>query len=709
MRKSFLHLILFLAISLFLSQSKAVADFKYPEAYNKDILPLQALLEKGMLFYKQGNYEASLEYLMAVTDSLDMNMNGWSMSIAPLKYLMGVTDSTNFYSIKNKNEIYFTISKCFGHTGDVLSAIHYLIPVISGTNNIVLLRSAILDGIKYFYIEHSYNLMNVINSGINRMGDVSDDDFDFSAGWFYLLAGYPISAQTFFVKIKDNTDTGLKARYLLAVALLKQGKKKKSQDIFTGLINEKTLARNREPYILSLLSIARILYDAGDFKDAMTFYDQVPSTSEYYTDALYEGSWAAQKANDFAKALELVDKLIADKMPSLDKLKAKVLKGYILVKLKKYDQATDYFNDVIDQYDQAIHILKTNPSLDVLKNSKNWTAANVGSFIRSSSFYNQINNIYNKSAMVYPNMNGLNSFVKESKMQLDQDIFLNDKLLRGYSVGVEDAEDSVLRILLSEYFNSAKDKISILKSFDYAGLSRELMMRYFMTLSSASMEDINLPAYAKAHENTFYVYDPYKNMMNLGRDISKARTNSLNLQMMMVMKDGLLNDKTKPVMHAVQKDESMLAGIKQTMETLIDYKYRDASNEALELNNTYTSLTSVWLKYADGLTLKDVYSNIAGSLEVLASQATIAFIDVRTLSKEAYTERINKAYNESEKDVKNITNKYTNMRKHEAGIVGTLPTTTTINIERGNLNSLKGYLNRLKENMNKLKEMEKHI
>ncbi|MCL4557959.1 MAG: hypothetical protein M1491_04915 [Deltaproteobacteria bacterium] len=678
------------AASVLLCAAGSRADKKYPSViyYNNmkvAVSPVDVLLNNGLILSNSGNYEDGLIYLTAVVSSPD------------------------FERMENKDSILYVLSQDFASTGDRENAVHYLIPVIRSTTDRTLLRSSVLKGIKYFSQDRDSGLASAIGYGIARMGDVDDDEFNFSAGWFLSLAGYPASATTFLKKVARDPSLVSDAAYLRAVALLKQGDAASAEAIFSELVGDKAIAAGSKIYVLSRLSLARMYYDKGDFRNAMSLYLQIPQTSSYYVDALYEAFWAAQKINDFQGALDIANRLISLRTPSLLKLKAMLQKGYVITELKQYDTATDYFSETIRQYNRAVDILKSVPPPAQLARSRNWVAREIGAYIMQTPVYTRMLGVYAKAMMIYGGLKGMGAYMEDSESALGQDIFLNEKSLRGYSMAIADDRDSLLRLILARHFGDAENKLSLLSAFKDASLAREMLMRYYVTLSFTDLNSLRPAGWEKKQGRPFYVYDPYEGAMALEKGLNEVRALSLDVQQSMASRNNYIGDTSERILSTISSERALLAGINTTLNDLIENKYADASRETKDMDASYHSVAESWFSSASNRTVKDMYTDIAESLTILASQAEVAFIDTRMLSKEAYTERINREYSESEKEVNSITKRYHGVRMQEEKIVGTIPTTTTIEVRRGDQGRLNEYLQALKDRLKGLKAMGEQI
>lgn len=101
---------------------------------------------------------------------------------------------------------------------------------------------------------------------------------------------------------------------------------------------------------LANLALGRVLYEGGKYDEALDRYQEVARESENYIESLYEIAWVHVRKGqwELAKnAAELVDELAPESTLAPE---AKILKGHLLLKLKRYDDAHETYIGVINKY-----------------------------------------------------------------------------------------------------------------------------------------------------------------------------------------------------------------------------------------------------------------------------------------------------------------------------------------------------------------------
>src|SRR5262249_29406690 len=108
----------------------------------------------------------------------------------------------------------------------------------------------------------------------------------------------------------------------------------------------------REQRIVELghLGVARLLVESGKINEAVDEYQAVTQDSPNFPEALYEMAWAKVRAEDWVGARNAIDILLLVAPDSPLAPEAQILQGHLLLKLKRYGEATDTYNGVIGTY-----------------------------------------------------------------------------------------------------------------------------------------------------------------------------------------------------------------------------------------------------------------------------------------------------------------------------------------------------------------------
>jgi tetratricopeptide (TPR) repeat protein len=99
-----------------------------------------------------------------------------------------------------------------------------------------------------------------------------------------------------------------KAKFLQGISYVRQEQPKPAVEAFKDLLRVTVDTPHPTEDLkyfnqLAILSMARVFYSTGQFKQALKYYDQIPLDSVLWLDALFESSWAWFRIQNHEKAL----------------------------------------------------------------------------------------------------------------------------------------------------------------------------------------------------------------------------------------------------------------------------------------------------------------------------------------------------------------------------------------------------------------------
>lgn len=128
---------------------------------------------------------------------------------------------------------------------------------------------------------------------------------------FYLLGtrlyeqGKLTEARKYFGQVSDKSDLYTRSKYFEGVIYVKQEKLKSAVRSFTDVVKTKGEAQTQQELVeldrlrdLSILQIAGVYYSIERFQDANTWFNNVPRSSVYWPQAVFESAWTNYMLSD---------------------------------------------------------------------------------------------------------------------------------------------------------------------------------------------------------------------------------------------------------------------------------------------------------------------------------------------------------------------------------------------------------------------------
>src|SRR5262249_29526704 len=143
----------------------------------------------------------------------------------------------------------------------------------------------------------------------------------------------------------------LPSLYLLGALRVQDGDWNGALERFRAVTATKPQDEREERIVeLGHLGVARLLVESGKINEAVDEYQAVTQDSPNFPEALYEMAWAKVRAEDWVGARNAIDILLLVAPDSPLAPEAQILQGHLLLKLKRYGEATDTYNGVIGTY-----------------------------------------------------------------------------------------------------------------------------------------------------------------------------------------------------------------------------------------------------------------------------------------------------------------------------------------------------------------------
>lgn len=176
------------------------------------------------------------------------------------------------------------------------------------------------------------------------------------------------AARPWFQRAARDAEYALVARYFEGVTLAADGDIADAREVFTTLVAQSPSTPEDSRVVdLGHLALGRLAYEERQFDLAIDHYLQLPRTSPYFERSLYELTWSLVSKESYQAALRNLDiLLISDPDPRFVP-EAKLLMADLSMRLRQYDQARLWFNDIIATFTpvrtELVSFIESQPDL----------------------------------------------------------------------------------------------------------------------------------------------------------------------------------------------------------------------------------------------------------------------------------------------------------------------------------------------------------
>lgn len=195
----------------------------------------------------------------------------------------------------------------------------------------------------YFRAKYLYNRAVPVNQVLNAPADRAIRGIDQARleqarqGFLRIASG---TAYSLRAKYFVGTIYILRAEYVDAIAALR-----------TVLGHEPANEAEAEVVELTYLALARLYYETGQQEQAVDAYRAVPQTSDKFDAALYELAWTYIAMGDAVQAERALEVLSIAAPESPLNADGKVLRGELLARAARYNEADAVFDEVREQFE----------------------------------------------------------------------------------------------------------------------------------------------------------------------------------------------------------------------------------------------------------------------------------------------------------------------------------------------------------------------
>ncbi|MFW5876189.1 MAG: tetratricopeptide repeat protein [Myxococcota bacterium] len=158
-------------------------------------------------------------------------------------------------------------------------------------------------------------------------------------------------ARRAFEAVADGSPYYAQARYFIGVIHTLRNEFPQAIEAFRRVLRSRATTPEQERVVdLTQLALGRLYYETDRIQQAVEAYQAVPRTSPHFTTALYEIAWAYIRVGDSTKADRALEVLsvVAPESPYIPD--AKVLRGNLLLRNGRLEDASEVFGEVRQQF-----------------------------------------------------------------------------------------------------------------------------------------------------------------------------------------------------------------------------------------------------------------------------------------------------------------------------------------------------------------------
>jgi tetratricopeptide (TPR) repeat protein len=179
-------------------------------------------------------------------------------------------------------------------------------------------------------------------------------------GRYWYQMGEFGKARSFFKGVSADSDLKVNSEFFSGITFVRQRKAMPASKAFLKIVErydgQLFLDDDEERFLnLAWLSLARIYYSTKHWDSAITAWNKIPQSSEYYLDAQFEESWAYFQVDNYSRALGNIHTLQSPYFRESFYPEAVILKAVIFFDQCLYDDA----KLVVDQFRMDFEPVKT--------------------------------------------------------------------------------------------------------------------------------------------------------------------------------------------------------------------------------------------------------------------------------------------------------------------------------------------------------------
>jgi len=289
-------------------------------------LDLASRLADGQLRYMLGEYEAAAIMLGEIVDG-EIYVGRPGYTDARYLYADSLFLSRNYYMARRHfQEIVRERDPVYG-----LDAARRLLEVAFALND--------------------YSGLEQLYATLESQAGVSGPEVAYVRAKALYFQGRFDEASVMFASVPLDHAISHQARYFRAVTQVQMGQFELAFDSFVALAQDLAAEEERSELLdLTFMALGRVRYEMALWSEAISAYNQVSALSSHYDDALYEISWSLIRQGEYRQAINNLEILMVVADDGRFIPEARLLRGDLLMRLDRFDEAVHEFETVDAEY-----------------------------------------------------------------------------------------------------------------------------------------------------------------------------------------------------------------------------------------------------------------------------------------------------------------------------------------------------------------------
>ena len=203
----------------------------------------------------------------------------------------------------------------------------------------------------------------------------SSDALNYAIGKSLYFQGDTPQAKQALFEIQNGSPFWHRAQYFLGgIYVFEENLEKASQAFDMSFNPEASKPEEIELNELTLLAKARVLSEQEQWQEAISYYEQVPYSSPYFFDRLYETAWAFIEQEQWQEAIDVIQTFLLAYPENENAIRFRNTLGDLYMQVQNYEVALEAYSGVLEQMEpvreRLIQIMTQEPLVLELLDAK---------------------------------------------------------------------------------------------------------------------------------------------------------------------------------------------------------------------------------------------------------------------------------------------------------------------------------------------------